>query len=251
MAGIWRLLLVVGCGLLASCIDSREEFWIDATGGGRAEITVTIPQAATRLHGGVSGVEKMIDDLLGQVSGIEQLSRKVERVGDRVRIFVRFHFRSARDLAELGGKSGGSRVPAAVRHVAGLVKISFDGGRLNWQRRSEPGRAIPGVSWLPASALDGRLVTVIHLPLAVNESNASRIEDGGRRLVWELPLAEAVKSPVVMRFNMELPIFWSWVIGLLVLLVGFGVFFIWRRIQRKSSCGCARSVESSPGERGT
>ena len=32
--------------VLASCIDGKEEFWIEANGGGRAEITYDIPATA-------------------------------------------------------------------------------------------------------------------------------------------------------------------------------------------------------------
>ncbi len=34
-----RILLLAFTALLCSCIDSREEFWLQADGSGRAEIT--------------------------------------------------------------------------------------------------------------------------------------------------------------------------------------------------------------------
>ena len=36
-----RWFVLAGCGLLASCIDGREEFWLAGDGSGRAEIRYT------------------------------------------------------------------------------------------------------------------------------------------------------------------------------------------------------------------
>jgi hypothetical protein len=35
------------------------------------------------------------------------------------------------------------------------------------------------------------------------------MEDAGRTLIWDIPLAQAVKSPVITRFKMDMPIPWT------------------------------------------
>ena len=49
---------------LSSCLDTHEEFWIDAYGGGRAQVTYTLPAAAARMHGGDEGVRTIIREFL-------------------------------------------------------------------------------------------------------------------------------------------------------------------------------------------
>jgi hypothetical protein len=76
---------------------------------------------------------------------------------------------------------------------------------------------------MPASSLEGRLVTIMHLPAPASDSNATRTENRGRTLVWETPFATAVKSPVTYRFKMRAPLPWNllgWIVAPLALLGG-------------------------------
>jgi hypothetical protein len=243
------LTAVAAAILSSSCVDSREEYWIDARGGGRGEMTFTLPAAALRLHGGVAGVEKMIDSFLKEIPGIEATRREVTVNGDRAEVALAFRFDSALDLTEFAESPAMRELPSAVTHLTGHVDVSLRGRELTYTRRSDPGRAIPGVSLLPASRLDGRLVTIIHLPSPANETNATRMENGGRTLVWDTPLADAVKAPLVMHFKMDIPIPWTLVLGVGVPVGLAGVILLVRRFSpRKSPCGCAVPPESSARE---
>ena len=232
--------------LSSSCVDSREEYWIDARGGGRGEIAFTLPAAALRLHGGEAGVERMIDSLLNKIDGIAPTRHEVTVNGDRADVALAFRFDSALDLADFADNPAARAMPAAVKHLTGTMDVALRGRELACTRRSEPGRAIPGVSLLPASRLDGRLVTIIHLPSPPNKSNATRMENGGRTLVWDTPLADAVKAPLVMHFKMDVPIPWTLVLGVGLPVGLAGVILLARRLSpRKSPCGHTPPPESS------
>jgi hypothetical protein len=145
------LTAVAAAILSSSCVNSREEYWIDARGGGRGEMTFTLPAAALRLHGGVAGVEKMIDSFLKEIPGIEATRREVTVNGDRAEVALAFRFDSALDLTEFAESPAMRELPSAVTHLTGHVDVSLRGRELTYTRRSDPGRAIPGVSLLPAS----------------------------------------------------------------------------------------------------
>ena len=60
---------------------------------------------------------------------------------------------------------------------------------------------------MPGSQFAGRSLTyIIHLPEAVTESNATRVENAGRTLVWDFPLATAIQAPVTLHFKANIPI---------------------------------------------
>jgi len=226
-----RLLAVSAAVLLASCIDSREEFWIDSRGGGRGEITYVLPAAALRLHGGEAGVTAMIDDFLSKAPAIKRASREVSKDGGEATVRLAYEFDSALDLVEIMAGPAIRELPAAAAHLMGDVRVRLRGRSLEYSRSSSPGRALPGASFMPASRLEGRLVTIIHLPAPATESNATRVENGGRTLVWDTPLADAVRQPQVTRFKMKIPIPWNLVLGV-ALPLGLACGFVIVRLRK-------------------
>jgi hypothetical protein len=188
----------------------------------------------------------MIDTFVRRTPGIELTHREATIDGDRAKVSVTFRFDSALDLAEFAESEAVRELPTAAAHFTGQVDVSLRGRELSYTRSSNPGRAIPVFSLLPSSQLDGRLVTIMHLPAPAKQSNATRMENGGRTLEWNTPLAIAVKAPLVLSFKMDIPIPWPWVLGL-GMPVGLGCgFLLFRRFRpRKSPCGCAVPPESS------
>ena len=223
------LLLAVACQL-TSCIDSREEFWLEANGKGRAEITYSLPAAAARMQGGESEIRAMITGFLNNTPEISASSHEVTTEGNRTRVKVRVSFDSALDLMDAASGPAMRHLPSAASHLAGQVKAEFHGRTLDLTRTIAPGKALPGSAFLPDSQFDGRrLVTVLHLPVPAAESNATRVENGGRTLIWDTPLAAAVRAPITTRFRMEIPIPWALVSAIalpLSLAAGFVIFRI-------------------------
>jgi len=241
-----RIFLLAAAGLLASCIDGREEYWLEADGGGRAEIAYTLPAAAVQLQGGESAIRTMIAAFLKEAPGIRADSQQVVTEGNQTHIRLGFAFDSALDLMDYS-KSG--RLPAAAAHLTGNVSAAIRGTTLDFSRTITPAKALPGFSLLPAAQLaERRLTYIMHLPAAAGYSNASRVKNSGRTLVWEFPLKAALQSPPVTRFKMPLPIPWHFVAGIaLPISLAGGVVFLRLRKTRKSRNPMRRSDAAEGG----
>jgi hypothetical protein len=230
-----RLLLAVLAGLLCSCIESREEFWLNADGGGRAEIHFSLPASAAKLQGGDSGIREMIAAFLKDTPEITNARFEVLTVQDRTHVKIHAEFDSALDLMEVAKGSSIQKLPSAATHFAGEVDARFHGRTLALTRTTAPGKALPGAAFLPASQFTNRrLITILHLPAAATESNATRVENHGRTLIWETPLAAAIQTPVTTRFQMPVPIPWGLVTAITLPLASLAVFaFLKLRKARK------------------
>lgn len=230
MKAALRILSAVICMLLVSCIDGREEYWIGADGSGCAEITYTLPATAVRICGGDASLRGQITGLLGNTPGVTGYDCWTTTENDRVTIHVNTEFKSAMDFKQLAVE--GSPLPSAATHLIGDIRADLHGRTLDFSRTISPSKALPGSSLLPASQFEGRRLTyIMHLPAAVVESNATRVEDSGRTLIWDLPLADAVKAPVVTRFRMDVPIPWKLVTSIALPLSLAGGLVI-RKIRR-------------------
>lgn len=226
---ILRMLAAALAVLLASCIDCREEYWLRADGGGRAALTYHLPLAAAAMHGGESGLRAVISDFLGKTPEFSASACEVATVGDRVRVDVRVEFASALALQKALAGDSLKDLPGPASALAGDIQVELRGRTLGFSRRIEASRAVPGAAFMPGSAWDGhRLTYIMHLPAAAVDSNATRTHDGGRTLVWDLPLAAALRQPVESRFRMQMPVPWPLVAAIATPLALVGMFIAGR-----------------------
>ncbi len=192
---------------LVSCIDGREEYWLEADRSGRAEATYSFPAAAARMQGGAAGVEKALAGFLARTPAITRSSFEVTTAGDRMTVHVAAAFDSVLELRKVGKSGAMNALPSVARGLTGDFSAARDGRQFTVTRTIRAGDALPGASWLPASRLAGHALTyIVHLPEAAGKSNATRTADGGRTLVWEIPLAQAVRRPVSTEFTAPIPI---------------------------------------------
>lgn len=223
-------LLVVIATLLVSCIDGREEYWLESDGSGRAEITYTLPAAAVQMQGGDTELHKQITEWIQKIPGVTSCQCDVLEKNDRVTITVKTEFKSALEFKQLAKEDSG--MPSAATHLMGEIRADIHGRTFDFSRSISASKALPGASFLPAASMEGRqLAYIMHLPAAALESNATRSENNGRTLIWEVPLAVAFKKPVITRFRMDVPIPWKLVTAILLplSLVGGFVFHRYRR----------------------
>ncbi len=215
---------------VASCIDGREEYWLQADGRGRAEITYRVPAAAAALHGGESGIRKALGQFIRETPEITAGSCEVATEGGRLRVTLRASFDSALAIKDLVSGKSMKHLPPAATGLVGKITTNLEGWTIHFSRRISASKAIPGSPFLPASQLEGhRLTYIVHLPAVPGESNAMRTEDGGRTLVWDVPLAQAVQGPVMTRFQMRVPVSWrlvSLIAAPVLLLLGAFWFLI-------------------------
>lgn len=221
--------------LLSSCIDCREEIHLAADGSGRIDLTYSLPAAAARLHGGNAGVSQMLGKILSETPQLHSTTHQVTTVGDRLQIRVHAAFDSAMDLKKISASSA-KALPSAATHLTGKVDLKFSGRTVDFSRIIAPGRALPGAAFMPPSSFDGRnLVYIMHLPTAPRASNATRTENHGRTLIWDFPLASAIRTPVNPRFTLEMPLPQRLIASLVALLLCVTALMIFRsRKLRKS-----------------
>lgn len=221
-------------GLITSCIDGHEEYWLEADGSGRAEAEYTIPAAVATLHGGENGIQRLLEEFLESTPEIRDSSLQISTEGNRLNVKVSVAFDSALDLRKVAAGSALHRLPDSASHLAGTVFAEIRGRTLDFQRTIAVGKAIPGSALLPDSQWEGhKLSYIMHLPAAATESNATRTEDSGKTLVWEFPLEQTIRKPVQTRFKMPVPIPWKWVAWIgIPLTLASGAAFAWRRGQR-------------------
>ena len=207
---------------LPSCLDSEEEVWINADSSGAGRISITVPTAATALHGGEEGVKKLAEDFLKSTPAFSTYLVETKTANSRTTVNAAFTFDNALDLLDSGIAENMESLPGGGREFMGKTEIKFQGLNLDFSRRTELSKAIPGAIFFPQSQLAGHQVkTIIHLPKSATSHNATSTADAGRTLIWTTPLATAMRQPVETRFTMPLPIPWTTigVIGFTILLL--------------------------------
>lgn len=197
------ILIGLIAALLSSCIEGREEIWLHVDGSGKADLRYDIPASAARFHQGAEGVEKLIGTLL---KDFPNSRHEVVTDGDRLKIRVLLDFKSASDLDSLATSAETKKTPASFDHLAGKFVVERSLNKIDFTRTISPGKAFP-TAFIPASQFQNRKLTyILHLPLVPTESNADKTADGGRTLIWDQPLSQAIREPIVIHFKATIPI---------------------------------------------
>lgn len=227
------LFIAVG---LNSCLDCEEEVWINADASGAGSITITVPAAATSLHGGEAGVKALAEDFLKSSSAFDSYLVGTSTANRRTTIHATFTFSDVRDFLDDSLTENLDHLPSGGREFAGVTEVKFEGLNIAFSRRRELSKAIPGAMFIPQSRLAGHEIkTIIHLPKAATSHNATSAEDAGRTLIWTTPLASAIRAPIETNFKMPLPIPWATVsvIALVILLLFVGLIYYVIRSRKK------------------
>lgn len=228
-----RLLLLGALLTVGACVDVKEEVWLHSDASGRAEWTCVVPTRALAAYGGQVGIERQIDAFFHAVRGSLVGARNIESLPNgktRLKIAMRFdHILRLRDL------KGAQQLPGDVVSCSGDLKANHRGLRLSCQLQRDLATAVPMLKWLSPQLLGGGSVeTILHLPIAVAESNAQRVTDSGRTLLWKTTLAQALTREQVMSLKWEIPIPWWGLAGGLGLASVTG-WLAWCRRRRKRS----------------
>lgn len=184
--------------LLSSCIDGREEIWLEPDGSGKAHFQYDIPAAAAKFQGGEKGIQELLDSIL---KDFPDATKTLQISGDRLKIDVNLSFTSQDVLSKLRSSIGAKKSPQALRHLAGVFEVKREGLTVDFTRTISPGLALP-TAFIPASEFKNRKLTyILHLPVVPTESTADRIGNNGFTQIWEQPLSTAIRKPIVMHFK--------------------------------------------------
>ena len=215
---------------LASCIDGREEVWLNADGSGRADLFYDVPASAARFHGGVKGIDDLLASLL---KDFPTATREISENGDRLAVRVKLRFQSADQISKLADSTTSGSAPKSFEYLAGQFDVERSLTGVNFTRTISPGRALPN-AFIPADEFrDRKLTYILHLPIAASESTANRTANGGRTLTWEQPLASAMRKPIVVHFKAE--IIPTWAMGLAIAAVTGTALLVALKIRNRKS----------------
>lgn len=229
---------ILACLFLAGCFDVREEIWIERDGSGRAAFEYVIPRSALAIVGGEAGLEAEIRKLFDSEPDLRLDGLSITGSGREATIALEASTDSMLSLTDLPDNELIKDLPDATKGFAGSFDVRLDGLAIEFQRKIDLKQALG----LATVAIGGdqrrerRLSYIIHLPTAAKTHDATRAENGGKTLVWDYSLGEALLKPVNTSFRADIPIPW-WIIlaALTVLgLLAWGATRIWRRRSRRA-----------------
>jgi hypothetical protein len=128
--------------------------------------------------------------------------------GDRMEMVAHLSTDSLLWLRDVAKNRALRNIPETTTDFAGAFKVKMEDLKVDFCRTISIGHAL-GFTALAISDEDREkrhLYCAIHLPLPAIESNATRTEDGGRTLIWDNTLGDALKSPLVTRFRAPIPL---------------------------------------------
>jgi hypothetical protein len=185
------------------------------------------------LGGGSAGVEAKIRQLVATQPKLRLDEVRVTTRNDEARITVGISTDSMLALLDLQKTEDFKELPDAAQNIAGLLDVRLIGLDLDFTRTIKVREALG----LASLAIGGeqrakrKLEYIIHLPKVPKESNATSLENGGKTLRWTATLGEAIRTPLVTRFRMSLPIPWYAHAAAALLLLGIVALVL--RIRRK------------------
>jgi hypothetical protein len=225
--------------LLVSCLDYREELWIEGDGSGRIEATIAIDSELGAPTDGGSGqpdkIEAQLRELFAATEGAKLESYQTQVQGTKRIWDFTVSFRDLRKLkpalaagrGNIGAVFGDfeiERIPDGRLSVRRTV--SFDDG--SPPAATDPAAPGEGIGQALGKAFGGLLANtmfagrnldyITHFPTEVIGANSSAINRETNTVTWRIPLAQASQGPVVMSAEIKRPGGW--------LLWGFGIFLL-------------------------
>lgn len=241
-----RGIVCAACVMLAACVDVDEEYWLHGNGAGRAEIHYQLPSPAVKLYGGEEKIRGKLHRFFTANAAFRDVRYQVLTEKEVTRVDVSFAFDSVLELRDLADKPSSGELPGMARSLLGSVDVDLRGRTLDFRREIDVSRAVPQAIFLPVSQQrQHQLSYTIHLPVAAGASNATEVSDGGRTLVWKVPLDQALQGPFATEVTLQVPLPWLLVAGTAVPLSFGCVWFAARQWRRKRRANVIAGVNCS------
>lgn len=234
----WFILAAFACAL-SSCLDVREEIWITAGGGGRAELHYVFPADALRLAGGEEGIRRELAKTAAAYPELHAVTHTLRPIGDRMELLVSAELEKIWRWEDVVSENEDPISPAAKS--IGKISLRRSLRTVDFKRVINWSAILPGSAFLPANRWQGHsTTTILHLPSVGIRHNATRTEDSGRTLIWETPMAAAVAKPLSQSFQTTLPASFAarviadrHLIPILITAAALAALFVWHMKSRR------------------
>lgn len=236
---ITKVLLTLSLFILNSCIEGEEEIWINQDASGRLVAHYSIPPLALSKLGKPEDYINAIKTIDEREDGIEVQVITFEIVNFKAVFHLEATFENAMDLLEIAERSESVFVEEANADPHQLDSLSGD-IELGMEALSPTfSRSVSLASLLPAELQNSPQMLgksnfkyTIHLPVAVEETNAHEISEDKKTVSWTFLLKNFATDPMVMSVKTKLPIPW-WIIAILAAVVAFTIWLLWKRRTRR------------------
>jgi hypothetical protein len=215
----------LGCLLLNSCFDVREEIWISPDGSGRAEMNYTIPSSAVTLAGGENGLRDQVQRIFDSEKALHLDEFVTTSSGGNTDIHIKASTTSMLSLVDMQENEVLRSLPEIASGFAGEFDVKLDGLAIDFDRRIDLQKTL-GMASLVISGEQRQqreMTYIIHLPNKPESHNATKTSDGGHTLIWEYTLGDALSLPISTSFIVKIPIPWWAYVGVALLLI----FIVW------------------------
>jgi hypothetical protein len=235
-------LTTLGCLILNSCFDVREEIWIKPDGSGRAEVNYSVPSSALALAGGENGIQDEIQRIFDSEPELRLDEFVATSSGGDTNIRIKASTDSMLSLIDMQDNEVLKNLPEAASGFAGEFDVKLDGLAISFDRRINLQKTL-GIASLVISGEQRqkrKLTYIIHLPNKPESHNAPSTADAGRTLIWNYTLGDALSSPISTSFIVKIPIPW-WAYAGVALLLALLAWSLTKLIRRFTSGSRATS----------
>ena len=223
MKYLLNALLCAALLLLSSCIDGDEEIFLRADGGARVLAIYRVPTLLLSVQD-AEDLRSSIENEVGSAKNLKLLTNKVEKhQGNRV---ITFEIETD-DVMALEGvlaehdpalqMSKGDKI---LHAIIGRMVVNIEGFSVKLIREVQLEPLLDEYLGSNGASMlgDSTFRYTVHLPDAVESSNAHEVFNEGRTLKWTHKLIDSSTSPIIMTLTAPIPIpGWMFVLAALFL----------------------------------
>jgi len=233
-------LLAIVLTLLNSCIDGEEEVFIKADGSARVKAVYRVPGMIFSAED-AEELRTNITEEVGKEKHLKLLTNTVEKENGTRVITVELEIDNMMELeGALAVHTPGvkpSKADKMLHAIMGNITVTLRGLSADLTREVDLASLLEGQLGRSGAAMLGEseFRYTVHLPEAVEESNAHTVENGGLTLKWRYRLSECLQKPIVLHMVAPIPLpWWIYAVGIVVLLLlALGVWkFVRSRARR-------------------
>jgi len=223
MRGLFCCLLALGAILLGGCIDGEEEIFIGADGTARVKAIYRIPAMIFSAKD-AEDLKTTIDQEVGGHENLKLITNKIEKENGEQVITLEIQTDDLMALGEVLPEHPSdeevSNADKIWHTIVGRIKVNMAGLSVTMSRDVDLGPLLDKHLGKSSATLlgDAQFRYIVHLPEAVESSNAHQVVNEGRTLKWNYKLSDCGKKPISLSMVASVPLP-LWIYGLAAVLL--------------------------------